>query len=260
MASGVSSAAYGFGATATNVNAIALGTGASASGPSSTAIGPLATASALDAFAGGASAVASGANSTAIGVSARATQVNATAYGANAVANGQNSTAIGPNASVGPMGTNSSAIGANASATIPNNMVLGTVSQTYTTPGIDSDLSRYRQSGLLGIVTSDVNGNLASDGGALYQETAMIKAGVAVAMALSDPVLQGDQRFGLKLNGGGFDGAGAVGVSAAGIVARRLFSDSDSLTLSGAGGVSSANVFGYSKTAFGGRVSLQLAW
>ena len=44
-------------------------------------------------------------------------------------------------------------------------MVFGTEGATYTAPGMNSDLSRARQSGLLGIVTSDDSGNLASDNG-----------------------------------------------------------------------------------------------
>ena len=139
-------------------------------------------------------------------------------------------------------------------------MVFGTTNETYTAPGIDSSLSRSRQFGPLGVVTSDQYGNLASDNGSLYKQIATVKAGTAIAMSLADPYLQGDQRFGIKVNAGGFDGAAGLGLSAAGVLARHSFSDTDSLTLSGAAGWGTASVQGYNESTFGGRASLQLAW
>ena len=139
-------------------------------------------------------------------------------------------------------------------------MVLGTSSQTYTAPGIDSALSQSRQSGPLGIVTTDSYGNLASDGGSLYRETATIKAGAAIAMALSDPTIAFNQRFAIKMNWGGFDGANAIGFSAAGVLARGMLTREDSLTLSGAAAWGEASFNGYSKSTAGGRASLQFAW
>ena len=91
---------------------------------------------------------------------------------------------------------NSTAIGAGATTSFNNQIVLGTSNQTYTMPGMNSDLSRSRQSGLLGVVTSDSAGNLASDNGALYKQTAGIKAGAAIAMALSDPNISGSEDSG----------------------------------------------------------------
>lgn len=77
-------------------------------------------------------------------------------------------------------GVNNIAIGAGAVASRPNQVVLGTKNETYKTPGITSSKSRSRQSGALEIVTSDANGNLATDGGATFaqidQNTAGIKA------------------------------------------------------------------------------------
>lgn len=46
-------------------------------------------------------------------------------------------------------------------------MMFGTASNTYTMPGIISDASRAAQTGPLELVTSDANGNLATDGGSL---------------------------------------------------------------------------------------------
>ena len=74
--------------------------------------------------------------------------------------------AIGTGAWAGA--NNSSAIGAGAVASLPNQMVFGTASETYTAPGITSNLSKSRQSGSLEVVTSDANGNLATDGGQIY--------------------------------------------------------------------------------------------
>ena len=110
------------------------------------------------------------------------------------------------------------------------------------------------------MVTSDTYGNLASDNGALYKQVASIKAGVAIGMALSDPILSGTEKFGLKMNASTFGGVYGYGFSAAGVLATGILSQGDRLTLSGAGGWSQANVSGYSKSMTGGRVSAQYAW
>jgi hypothetical protein len=139
-------------------------------------------------------------------------------------------------------------------------MVFGTASETYAAPGMNSDLSRSRQTGLLGVVTSDTTGNLASDNGALYKQVAGIKAGVAIGMALSDPTLTGSEKFGLKMNVGTFDGANATGFSAAGVLGRGLLTQGDRLSISGAAGWGQANVSGYTKSMTGGRASMQFTW
>ena len=186
--------------------------------------------------------------------------LSASAFGTNASANGTNSTAVGAGASVAAGTVNSTAIGAGATASQSQQLVLGTSSTTYTAPGIDSALSQSRQIGPLGIVTTDAYGDLASDGGSLYKETATIKAGAAIAMALSDPSIAVNQRFAIKMNWGGFDGANALGFSAAGVLARGMVTKDDSLTLSGAAAWGEAAFNGYSKSTSGGRASLQFAW
>ena len=118
----------------------------------------------------------------------------------------------------------------------------------------------HKAQGLLGVVTSDTSGNLASDNGALFQQMAGIKAGVAIGMALSDPVISGNQRFGLKMSASAFDGVRGYGFSAAGVLATGLFTQEDRLTLSGAVGWSKANVSGYNRSMTGGRVSAQYTW
>jgi hypothetical protein len=260
LAAGRGAVALGDGNAAVGQAAIAQGQGSSAIGAGATAIGQSANALANNAIAVGSGAGATGPASTSVGSNAQATQANASAYGAGAAAFAPNSTATGAGSSVTGSGVSSTAIGTGATTSVPHNIVLGTVSETTTIPGISSDLSQFRQSGLLGVVTTDQFGNLASDGGALYRENASIKAGAAVAMALSDPILTENQQFGLKMSVGGFDGATAVGLSAAGVVARKIFTQYDSLTVSAAGGFGQASVSGYSKDTFGVRGSVQFAW
>jgi trimeric autotransporter adhesin len=155
---------------------------------------------------------------------------------------------------------NSTAIGTGATASLSNQMVFGTASTTYTASGINSDLSRDRQSGRLGIVTSDNFGNLASDNGALYKEVSRVKSAAAVSMALADPILADTQHFAVKLNWGGFDGANAVGVTASGLLRRDLITKGDQLTLSGGVGYGESSVTGNSESTVGGHAGAQLAW
>ena len=78
---------------------------------------------------------------------------------------GVGSTAIGEKGASTGSFTNATAIGNGAVATRDNQVVIGTASDTYTAPGITSAASRAAQSGPLQVVTTDANGNLASDGG-----------------------------------------------------------------------------------------------
>jgi hypothetical protein len=171
-----------------------------------------------------------------------------------------NATAIGNGATVAAPFANSTALGAGATASNNNQLVFGTGNESITAPGMNSSLSRSRQAGLLGVVTSDNAGNLASDGGALYQQVATIKAGAAIAMALSDPFLTGSDQFGIKLNYGTYAGANAVGLSAAGLLARGLFNMKNQLVATGAVGYGSASVNGYQQNLVGGHAGLQLTW
>ena len=246
FASGFAAIAQGNGSTAISDGAIGLGLTAYAFNTNAIAIGTR--------------SVATGSDSTAVGSSANASGTNSTALGAGANAAGINSTAVGAGATVAAGHTNSTAIGQGATTTRDNQMVLGTANQTYTAPGMNSNLSRSRQSGPLGVVTSDNAGNLASDNGALYKEVTGIKAGAAIGMALSDPVLAGYESAGLKMNVSTFDGAHAVGVSAAGVVARNMMDFKNQLTVSGAVGVGQASTFGYQRTMTGARGSAQFTW
>ena len=220
-----------------------------------------------DASTGDVTAIAIGNNaqatqvgSVALGENASATGVSAVAVGNAAQAFANNSVAIGTGANVAAPFFNSTAIGTGATASTNNQVVLGTTGQSLTVPGITSALSSARQVGPLGIITTDSAGDLASDGGALYNQVAIIKAGAAVAMALADPTLGGSDRFGVKLNYRTYDGANAIGLSAAGLVYRGLFNMKNDLIASAALGYGTASVQGYSQSAFGGHAGLQLSW
>ena len=112
-----------------------------------------------------------------------------------------------------------------------------------------------------GLVTTDANGNLASDGGEVFRRldrnekrSEENEEGVAVGIALSDPDLYAGKTFALKGNWGIFEGSNALGVSAKGLLADDLFGQGDQLTLSGGIG------WGVDENTVGGRVSGQVSW
>jgi len=258
VAGATDATAVGDGAQATNLNATAVGQNARAAG---TAAGGQ--------TALGADSQARNAFTTAVGASAIADSGdNSTALGAGSIARGTGNTTLGANARVGEFGgvTQSTAIGANAVATLSNQVVLGTTNETYTAPGITSATSRSRQSGPLEIVTSDAAGNMATDGGALFQELDRLNAvdnqlrndintvesGVAIALSAVGPDLVGAERFGLSLNWGGFEGASAIGGGATAVVSRW---NSSRLAVTGGVGVALEG-----ESAVGGRVGGQWTW
>lgn len=155
------------------------------------------------------------------------------------------------------IGTDST--GAGAQSTQLNQMTLGTSMHTYTTPGITSAESLARQvDGPLEVVTSDQSGNLATDGGWTFNELAdhdnridQNKEGVAIALALDNPDLKGDENFGVMVNWGGFEGTSAVGISAIGTIHQGASS-----RWALAGGVG----FTTDGSSVGGRVGVGLTW
>ena len=205
-------------------------------------------------------ATATAASGVAVGTQAMATAENAVAHGSNSMALAESSTAIGAGSQVVATAYRSTAVGAGAVATLPQQMVLGTSETTYSAPGINSNLSRSRQSGPLGVVTSDANGNLASDDGALYREVATVKAAAAVAMAIKPPTLKNREKFGMQLSWGGYDGANAIGFSATGVLATGILTRSDRLSFSAAVGAGQADVNTYQENVVGGQAGIQWAW
>ncbi|MFT4677569.1 MAG: hypothetical protein ACI831_001570 [Candidatus Azotimanducaceae bacterium] len=90
----------------------------------------------------------------------------------------------------------SSAIGSGATTSRANQIALGTSTSTYTATGIASAASRATQTGALQLVTSDANGNLATDGGRLFTEldrqdkrNDVLAEGVAISLAAESPAV-----------------------------------------------------------------------
>ena len=283
-ATGSGSTASGYGASAINTTASAYGALAIASGQSSTALGfssqatgtgsiavGNSSATNTDAIAVGTNATASGVGSIAIGQGAKATGsiamgTNASAanggaaYGDNSTATGLNSTAVGPQASALPSG--SGAFGFGATAALTNQQVFGTTSNTYTTPGITSSLSQQRQTGPLQLLTTDANGNLASDSGATFTRIAKLQAGVALALAAEAPSLAAGETFGFRLGWGNFNGfSNAAAASAIGVICKGCLVSGDRIAIDGSFGAGWSDYNTYSAgNVIGGRVGMQWTW
>lgn len=146
-----------------------------------------------------------------------------------------NGTAVGAGAKVTHQG--STAIGAGAKSTDSDQVTLGTAKDTIKAEGINSQKSKDRQTGPIEVVTSDANGNLATDGGAIFNQlgqygntldahTSMLSQhskrldtldkGLAIAMAMPDAWLSDKKRFGIFGAVGGFGDETALGFAAIG--------------------------------------------
>jgi trimeric autotransporter adhesin len=215
----------------------------------------------------GVNAMANGTNSVALGTNAAA-GTNSVALGQGAQALGVGSMAIGQGASTGFF-NNATAIGNGAVATRDNQVMIGTATNTYTAPGITSAASRAAQSGPLQVVTTDANGNLASDGGALFNNINILNSqmarinqnldqlnhdvkrldgGVAMAMALGGVYLPERQRFAIHTSVGFYNGAQALSVQAIGRINQTFTANGGvAYDLTGNGGV-------------GGRVGISAGW
>jgi len=147
-----------------------------------------------DNVATGANGSITGDSNVAIGNTVNITGDRAIAVGDNATANADDTTVIGTNAQADETG--SAAYGHGAVASLTQQQVFGTTANTYTTPGITSGLSRARQIGALEVATTDTAGNLATDGGKIFDTLSENQAGIAIAMALGMPDLQADESFG----------------------------------------------------------------
>ena len=122
---------------------------------------------------------------TAVGADAHAINSFTTAIGVSTEASGEGSTAVGAGAEAA--GRLSTALGAGAVAVRDNQIVLGIGSvqddpatavdetraaSTYTLPGLPDDSASGLQSGPTELVTTDADGNLATDGGSVRGEIA----------------------------------------------------------------------------------------
>ena len=251
--------AIGQGVNTVSLDTIGIGTNAVVAGDNAIAFGNTATATAANGTAIGSGANVTGPSAIAVGA-AQAGGTNAIAVGTGTSAAGVGSLAIGPNASAAPDG--SAAIGQGAVATLVNQQVLGTVDNTLTAPGITSELSRSRQSGLLQLPTTDATGNLASDGGATFVAIAEAQAGIAISQAIDAPSLTGDEKFGIRLGYGNFNGvANAFGASARGILCQNCIVDTGRMALDVGAGVGFSQFFSHrSGTVGAARLGLQFTW
>jgi hypothetical protein len=197
-----------------------------------------------------------GDQNTALGETARAIGYNETAVGNGAYASGQNDTAVGANAQV--TADHSTALGADAVSNTPNEFMMATKNESYTAPGITSNLSKSRQSGPLEVVTSDANGHLATDGGQIFRRLDENRQGVALALAAVNPDLTRDERFGITANWGGFDGANAFGMGFEGVLGHNWITNGDRVAVTGGWGVGFSD--GRGDDVFGGRVGAQWTW
>ena len=146
-----------------------------------------------------------------------------TALGANTIASANTATALGFASNA--LHTGSTAIGHGATTTRANQVMVGTVSDTYTMPGITSAASSAAQSGPTQFVTTDANGNLASDNGATSIIINKNTAGIAGAFALSGipEVLPNGTNYAVAANWGTFGGANAAALGGVAGVDGDLF-------------------------------------
>ena len=199
--------------------------------------------------------LASGTNSAAVGVNNQATGDRSFAAGNDSVASGNDSLALGNAATAGF--SNSAAIGNGAAATRANQQVFGTDTNTYTMSGITSSASKAAQGKPTHLVTSNSAGDLAaftvsqlgiattSDISSLQSKINRLgdrdrelTEGIATVASLAQPILLPGQHFAVRAGWGGYDGASAVGFSAAGVVANNLLRQgSGTVTLDGGVGI-----------------------
>ena len=111
-------------------------------------------------------------------------------------------------------------------------------------------------------MTTDANGNLASDGGNIIGQIGKNTAGVAIAIASQAPDLAGSENFGMRLNYANFNGDGhAVSLNGAGVLGRDVFSEGDRVTLDvGAGWGKGDRIDGLTEDVFAVRAGIQLTW
>jgi hypothetical protein len=241
----------GYGANSNNNLVLGNTSGNSVSGINNIAIGT------------GAGNNVAASNTVSIGTNARAAGTSGVAVGHNAFAAGPNDTALGSGATV--TADHSTALGAGAVASLPNQFVMGTSADTYKAPGITSGLSRSRQSGPLEVVTSDATGNLATDGGEIFNSLDRAfrridenRSGVAMALAMENPDLTGNERFGVATHWGTFEGANALSFAAMGVLGHDFITKGDRVAVSGGFGVGFDD--GSGDDVWGGRAGVQWTW
>ena len=84
------------------------------------------------------------------------------------------------------------------------------------------------------------------------------KSGVALAISIENPDLTGNERFGVAMNYGNFEGASALSWSAMGVLGYDVLSRGDRVAISGGFGVGFEE--GAGDDVWGGRVGAQWTW
>jgi hypothetical protein len=173
-----------------------------------------------------------------------------------------NSTAVGPPATA--THANAAAFGNGAATARANQQVFGTASNTYTMAGIHSQASKDAQNGQTYLVTSDGQGNLATtdycascmqtDIDGLERRDKELADGIAIALALAQPVFQAGQTFAVRVGYGNFDGTSAAGLAAAGVLSKGDFGPTSVVLLDGGIGT------GTSERIVAGRGGLTFGW
>ena len=101
---------------------------------------------------------------------------------------------------------------------------------------------------------NDTTDRLQSQINNLDQRDDELAEGIAIALALDQPFFHAGQTFALNIGWGGYDGANAVGVTAAGIVDRGAFGPTSTTTLHGGVGA------GTGQGQVAGKAGLSFGW
>jgi trimeric autotransporter adhesin len=92
-----------------------------------------------------------------------------------------------------------------------------------------------------------------------HRHLSELDAGVALALAAQGPDLTGNERFGIGVNYGNYEGTGAIGVGLTGVVLPTV-GQSGRLAVTGAFGMGFQDGRYSSKDVIGGRVGAQFTW
>jgi len=147
------------------------------------------------------------------------------------------------------------AIGRGVQATRANQVALGSAANTYTFAGVTSAASTAAQTGPTQLLTTDANGNIASDGGSYLSQirgnNKSIKEnteGVAMAMAMAGSYLPREgESFRISGNWGNFEGSNAMAFNAALLVQDNIF-------------VTAGIGYGINEKSLGGRAGVSIGW
>ena len=214
-----------------------------------------ARATANDAMAIGTDASASGVKSIAIGTGAIAGQANAAAFGQGAQTTRADQQVFGTTTNTYTMTGITSAASKTAQGA-PTQIVTSNDSgdlATYTAAQLglaSSSAVSAVQSAVTGLqsdvtgLQSDVTGlqsnvaALQSDINRLGKRDSELADGIAIAVAMAQPMFQPGQTFAMRAGWGNFDGHNAVGVTAAGVITKGDFGPTSSVVLDGGIGAS----------------------